>query len=565
MDINLQLYKVMFDTSSEAMVITDAEARIIDINPAFCKITGYQREEVLGKNPKILNSGIQDRHFYKAMWEQINRQHYWQGELWNKRKNGEIFPIWQTINQVTSDQKVIHYISVFSDISKFKEAEKNLWQLAHFDSLTNLANRNLIEKKLCQELSDITHQQYHCALLFIDLDDFKRINDSLGHKIGDQFLIQVAKRLKQMFRSDDTIGRIGGDEFIVLLNNLSGSHREARDQVTRAVLKLMDSLKPPIEIGPHLLHLSCSIGITLFNDNNKTSDQILKEADTAMYVAKKEGKNNFSFFYDKLQQEANQRLLLEKELYTALKHDHFEVFYQLQFNTNHQIVGCEALVRWRHPERGLISPADFIPIAEQTGLIIQIGEQVLIKACRQLALWQQNTKQLVPHLSVNISPRQFIDKNFTEKVKNIIQYTGINASSLTLEITESLLLHHIQSSSKKIDELRQLGLRFSIDDFGTGYSSLSYLSRLPIDQLKIDRSFISNLEQNPSDRVIVDMIIALAEHLQLDVIAEGVETEDQLNHLKRCGCTCFQGFYFSRPKPAQQLFKDNQTISIEPK
>jgi len=560
MTVNLQLYKVMFETSSEAMLITDDQARIVDVNPAFCKITGYQREEVLGKNPKILSSGLLDRHFYQQMWEHINNHHYWQGELWNKRKNGEIFPVWQTINQVISNNAVKHYISVFSDISKFKEAEEKLWKLAHFDSLTGLANRNLLEIKLRQHLANAGQKQPFSALLFIDLDDFKRINDSLGHKVGDQFLIQVAQRLKQLLRSDDIIARIGGDEFVVLLNNMADNQRETVDQVSRIAIKLLDSLKLPIEIASHQLHLSCSIGITLFNDGSKNSDQVLKEADTAMYAAKRDGKNNFSFFYDKLQQEADKRLTLEKELYEALQQDQFEVFYQLQFNSNQQIMGCEALIRWRHPEKGLISPADFIPIAEQTGLITDIGEQVLIKACRQWVSWQHAGLH-IPHLSINISSRQFIDNDFTEKIKAIIQCTGVDANCITLEITESLLFYHIQSSIEKINQLRGLGLRFSIDDFGTGYSSLSYLSRLPIDQLKIDRSFVLNLNKSAPDLAIVEMIIAMAKHLHLAVIAEGVETKAQLQQLQQCGCDCFQGFYFARPQPAQDIFHPLESTS----
>ncbi len=550
---HLLLYKAMFETSSEAMLITDDNARIIDVNPAFCNITGYKRDEVLGKNPKILSSGLQDSHFYKRMWEQINRHHYWQGQLWNKRKNNEIFPVWQTINQVISENHVKHYISVFSDISKFKDAEKKLWNMAHYDSLTGLANRNLLEKKLRKEICQTTQNERFSAVLFLDLDDFKRINDSLGHKLGDQFLIQVAKRLKQIFRSDDTIARIGGDEFIVLLTNMAENKDAATQQVTLILQKLMDTLRQPFNIDQHQIHIFCSIGVSLFSDNSKTFEQILKEADTAMYEAKNKGKNNYSFFYSELQNAADKRLQLEKEMYQALTENQFEVFYQLQFAIPEKIIGCEALIRWRHPEKGLVSPADFIPIAEQTGLIIDIGEFVLKTACRQLTQWRQSGHD-IPHLAINISAKQFCEKNFVEKVKAIITETQVTPENIILEITESLIFNDIQSSVEKMHQLRTLGLRFSIDDFGTGYSSLSYLSQLPIDQLKIDRSFILNLEKSHSDLIIIDTIIAMAKHLHLDIIAEGVENERQLHYLENAGCHHFQGFYFCRPLPATQLF-----------
>ena len=553
-EISSHIYKVLFDTSSEAMLITDANAKIIDVNPAFCKITGYQRDEVIGRNPKILSSGIQDSHFYATMWNQIHSDQFWQGEIWNKRKDDKIFPVWQTINQVIIDNHVKYYISVFSDISKFKDAEKKLWQLAHYDSLTGLANRNLLEIQLRRQILKSSQNNRHSAVLFLDLDDFKRINDSLGHKTGDQFLIQVAKRLKQIFRDEDTIVRIGGDEFVILLSNLASDKDDATEQVTVVIHKLLASLREPFRISQHELHIFCSIGISLFSDIHKDPEQIVKEADAAMYEAKRKGKNDFSFFYSELQAEANKRLQLEKEMYLALAENQFKVFYQLQFNQQHKILGCEALIRWQHPEKGLVSPADFIPIAEQTGLIIDIGEQVIRNVCLQLAQWQRTTDRDIPHIAINISTKQFSDDAFIEKVTSIIKDTGVDPNRIILEITESLIFNNVEQSIDKMHQLRQLGLRFSIDDFGTGYSSLSYLSRLPIDQLKVDRSFVSNLDNSPSDLTIIDTIIAMAIHLGLDVIAEGVETESQLQALIGCGCHCFQGFYFCKPLPHDQLF-----------
>jgi len=553
--ISLELYKIIFEVSSDGMLITDAQANICHVNPAFTRITGFGKEEVLGKNPKILSSGRQDAYFYRNMWQSISKDKCWQGEIWNKKKNKEVFPVWQTINAVGQDDKIEHYISVFSDISKLKEAEQQLWHLAHFDSLTGLANRKLLEKRVKQEISICKRLQHYSALLFLDLDEFKTINDSLGHKMGDILLTEVAKCLKRELREEDTVSRLGGDEFIVLLTNLSADKEKTASHVVIVVEKILDALTRPFIVQQHELRVTASIGITLLPNQDSNVEQLLKQADTAMYAAKANGRNGYSFYYPEMQQKADKRLLLKKELHQALDDNQFDLLYQPQYDSNWKLLGCEALIRWYHPEKGMISPADFIPVAENNGLIVEIGERILIQACRQMIVWQQQGRN-VPHLSINISPRQFADKYFVEKVSAIVSNSGVNPEQIILEITEGLIVKNVKASIEKMNTLKKLGLKFSIDDFGTGYSSLSYLTQLPIDQLKIDRSFVCNIESNSTDAVIVDTIVAMARHLQLDLIAEGVETEEQLNYLVQCGCQCFQGFYFSKPLPENQIFAE---------
>jgi len=551
--ISLELYRIIFEVSSDGMFITDAQAKICHVNPAFTRITGFEKNEVLGKNPSILSSGRQDACFYQNMWQNILNAKCWQGEIWNKKKNQEVFPVWQTINAVGQGDNIEYYISVFSDISKLKEAEQQLWHLAHFDSLTGLANRKLLEKRVKQEISICKRLQHYSALLFLDLDEFKTVNDSLGHKMGDILLTEVAQCLKQELREEDIVSRLGGDEFIILLTNLSADKEKTISHVVIVVDKILDALTRPFFVQQHELRISASIGITLLPNQDSNVEQLLKQADTAMYAAKANGRNGYSFYYPEMQQKADTRLLLKKELHQALADNQFDLLYQPQYDKNRKLLGCEALIRWHHPEKGTISPADFIPVAENNGLIIEIGEQIMAQACQQLIVWQQQGHH-VPHLSINISPRQFVDKYFVEMVSAIVHRSDVNPQQIILEITEGLIVKDIRASIEKMNALKKLGFKFSIDDFGTGYSSLSYLTRLPIDELKIDRSFVCNIEKNPTDTVIVDTIVAMAKHLHLNLVAEGVETEEQLRFLLNCGCQCFQGYYFCKPVPGNQVF-----------
>lgn len=549
---DLLLYKTLFEMSSDAMIITDAEARIIHVNPAFSQITGYSSFEAVGKRTNLLNSGQQDIHFYKSLWESLHQHQFWQGEIWNKRKDESIFPAWQTINAIGPKEKPSHYISVFSDITHLKETEEQLWHLAHYDSLTGLANRKLLEERVNMELSSSRRLQHSGALMFLDLDNFKTINDSLGHKTGDLLLSQIAQRLKKLYRKGDTVARLGGDEFIILLSNLPADPKDIISHVASIVNKTLLILEQPVQVNLHELRVSASIGITLFSELGQSAECLLKQADTAMYMAKRNGKHSFCFYHPDMQIEVDKRLELEKELHQALLEDQFDLVYQPQYDHHKTLLGYEALVRWQHPKKGVISPADFIPVSEENGMIIEISDVVLRKACRQLRSWEISG-MAPPHISINISPRQFRDDRFIEKTKTILQETHADPSRIIMEITEGVIVQHVSDSIAKMQELKKLGITFSIDDFGTGYSSLAYLTQLPIDQLKIDRSFVSNMEDDKSNAAIVNTIIAMAKALNLNLIAEGVETESQVNHLVKCGCICFQGFYFSRPLNSECL------------
>lgn len=546
MEIKLEIYKTLFEATSDAMMIADESTRILYVNPAFTNITGYTEQDVLGKTPRILSSGKQDIHFYRRMWQSITTNKRWQGEIWNKKKSGDIFPAWQTINVIGEEGKPAHYISVFSDISQIKKSQADLWTLAHYDSLTGLANRSLLEERIKQELATTIRFKIYGALFFLDLDNFKTINDSLGHKVGDLLLRQVADRLRRDLREEDMIARLGGDEFVIVLSNLSYDKTIASNQLKVVAEKILDLLLIPYLLEGHELRVSVSIGITLFPNNGDTFDHLLRQADTAMYAAKNSGKNTYCFFHPDMQDKVNQRLQLEKELRNALVHDHLGLVYQPQFNYRQQLLGYEALVRWHHPEHGIISPQDFIPLAEETGLIAEIGRKVLTQACEQWVAWRRAGKN-IPHISVNISPKQFSAPGFVDLVNGIVGSSGVDPRHIILEITEGLIVQNVKGIIEKMHALKQLGLRFSIDDFGTGYSSLSYLTRLPIDQLKIDKTFVVNLGINDNDAVIVETIIGMSKHLKLDLIAEGVETWQQLEHLYRCGCDGFQGYYFSKP------------------
>lgn len=552
MEIKLEIYKTLFEATSDAMMIADESTRILYVNPAFTKITGYSEQDVLGKKPKILSSGKQDKNFYRRMWRSITTNKRWQGEIWNKKKSGDIFPAWQTINVIGEEGKPAHYISVFSDISQIKKSQADLWTLAHYDSLTGLANRSLLEERIKQELATTIRFRIYGALFFLDLDNFKTINDSLGHKVGDLLLRQVADRLRRGLREEDMIARLGGDEFVIVLSNLSYDKSIALNQLKVVAEKILDLLLMPYLLEGHELCVSVSIGITLFPNNGDTFDHLLRQADTAMYAAKNSGKNTYCFFQPEMQAKVNQRLQLEKELRNALIHDHWELVYQPQFDYRQQLLGYEALLRWHHPEQGVISPQYFIPLAEETGLIVEIGSQVLTKACAQSVAWRRAGKN-IPHISVNISPKQFSAPGFVDLVRDIIVSTGADPRHIIFEITEGLIVQNVKGIIEKMHALKQLGLRFSVDDFGTGYSSLSYLTRLPIDQLKIDKTFVAHLGINDNDAVIVETIIGMSKHLKLDLIAEGVETRVQLEYLYQCGCDGFQGYYFSKPLKQEEV------------
>jgi diguanylate cyclase (GGDEF)-like protein/PAS domain S-box-containing protein len=552
-EANLRIAATAFE-SQESMMITDTNGVILRVNQAFTESTGYTSEESIGQTPRLLKSGRHNADFYRAMWESLNRTGTWQGEVWDRRKNGEIYPKWLTITAVKGDNgAVTHYVGSHVDITERKAAEDEVKNLAFYDPLTRLPNRRLLLDRLKHALTSSTRSGREGALLFIDLDNFKTLNDTLGHNMGDLLLQHVAQRLESCVREGDTVARLGGDEFVVMLEDLSKDRQEAAAQTEAIGEKILSTLNQTYQLVTHEYHCTPSIGATLFMDHQLGVDVLFKQADIAMYQSKKAGRNTLRFFDPKMQDTINVRAALESELHKALESRQFYLYYQIQVDDANRPLGAEALIRWVHPERGLVSPAQFIPLAEETGLILSIGQWVLETACAQLKAWQQDvlTRDLV--LAVNVSSKQFRQTDFATQVQTTVQRHAINPTLLKLELTESLLLDDIEDTIATMSTLKEIGVMFSLDDFGTGYSSLQYLKRLSIDQLKIDQSFVRDLASDSSDRAIVQTIIAMARGLNLDVIAEGVETEDQRQFLQNAGCTQFQGYLFSKPVPIEQF------------
>ncbi|OGS99784.1 MAG: hypothetical protein A3F73_13555 [Gallionellales bacterium RIFCSPLOWO2_12_FULL_59_22] len=540
--------------SQEGMFITDARSVIQRSNVAFTRMTGYSADEVVGKTPAIFNSGRHDIEFFQAMWEALRRDEAWQGEIWNRRKNGEIYPTWQTITAVPdSNGQITHYISAFSDISKRKEAEEKIRNLAFYDPLTRLPNRQLLLDRLHQALALSVRTGRQGALLFIDLDNFKSINDTQGHAAGDLLLVEAAKRLQTCVREGDTIARLGGDEFVVLLEDLDTDEQAAAGQAETVGEKVREILGQPCLVNDHEYHGTTSIGITLFRGQVKTMEEMLKRADVALYQAKSEGRNTVRFFDPAMQASVSARVALESDLRRAVTLEQFLLYYQPQVDSSGRLVGAEALVRWKHPERGMVSPAEFIPLAEESGLILPLGHWVMSTACEQLIAWAAQPETAHLTIAVNVSGRQFGLPTFVDEVLTLVDYYKIDPTKLKLEVTESLLLDNVDDVIAKMTMLKNRGISFSMDDFGTGYSSLSYLKRLPLYQLKIDQSFVRDVLTDPNDATIAKIIVSLAQSMNLVVIAEGVETEAQREFLELYGCHAYQGYLFSKPVPIEDF------------
>lgn len=560
---DLLVYKALFECSSEAMMIVDNDETITHINPAYTQITGYSKQEAIGQTPRLTSSGKQNKTFYEHLWLNLSKQGSWQGEMFNRRKNGEIFPVYQYINDIKVNNKTAHYISVFSDITQHKDYEEALWQQANYDPLTRLANRKLLQDRLSQTIAKMYRHKQYAALIFMDLDNFKYINDSLGHNFGDALLKKVATRLLSSFREIDSVSRFGGDEFVVLVTELFADEEVVYEQVKKMVNKLLKLLVKPYLIEQHELFVSASIGISIFpSKDNQTPEDIIKMADIAMYEAKAAGKSTFRFYHPDMQKKAHQRLHIEEGLRSAIKQDQLVLFYQCQYTDEHELLGMEALIRWQHPEQGLMVPNDFIPIAEESGLIVAMGEIVIRQACLQIKQWEKEG-HIIPHVAVNVSPKQFAEKSFVDKVCAICKETNIPPEQLMLELTEASIISDIENTIEKMSQLQQLGYRISIDDFGTGYSSLAYLKKLPINQLKIDKTFVDDINTENEEAVIVDTIIAMAQNLKLDLIAEGVENQYQVNYLMLRGCLGYQGYYFCKPALATEVFSNKTIKNIE--
>jgi diguanylate cyclase (GGDEF)-like protein/PAS domain S-box-containing protein len=549
---SLQLAASVYATSSEAMMVVNAENKILAINPAFTEITGYCLKDVLGKSPSILKSGMHDDAFYESMWHDINTTGKWQGEVWDRRKNGEAYPKWLVINTIfDKDRSVIRRIALFNDISHKKESDELIWQHANLDYLTELPNRRMFQDRLEQEIKKAQRSKLSFKLLFLDIDNFKEVNDTLGHAKGDVLLKEAAKRLTNCVRESDTVARFGGDEFTVLLSEIDDT-----DHVDRVIQKILQVLSEPFHLGNEIAYVSASIGVTCYPNDGKKLVTLLKNADQAMYAAKVAGRNGFSYYTPAMQATAKARMALANDLRSALSENQLWVAYQpiIELSTK-KITKAEALIRWQHPKLGLINPADFIPIAEHTGLINDIGEFVFHQAIQKIKRWQEIHGDEF-QISINVSPIQINDKSGKyEPWHQQLKKLGLAGRSIVVEITEGLLLEGNASIIKKLLEYRDEGTQVALDDFGTGYSSLSYLKKFDIDYIKIDQSFVRNLAPESEDMALCEAIIVMAHKLGLKVIAEGVETVEHSTLLIGIGCDYAQGYLFSRPLPASEFEK----------
>jgi len=518
------------------------------VNQAFCDITGYTQQEVIGLTPTMLQSRRHDAEFFNEMWRSIKRYGYWQGEVWNRRKNGEIFPVWLSISAVKKPNgEVSHYIGGFTDLSEQKSAEERIQHLTHYDALTDLPNRTLFHARFKQPMQNALRHNRRVALLHLDIDRFIKINDTLGHHIGDRLLQQVGRRLVASIHDRDFVGRFGGDEYAIACPDLDQSV-----EVSAIAQSIMNVFSEPFWVEGREIFLTPSVGIALFPDDTDDYDELLKYADTAVHHAKRQG-GTYQFYHRGMNVDSANRLKMENALRRALDRQEFKLYYQPQVNLGTgQITGAEALLRWKPNNQDMVYPEQFIPLLEETGLIISVGEWVLRSACYQLRVLQNTVQSPIP-ISVNLSPMQFRHKDLVGMIESVLEETGIDAHWLELEITETSVMEDPEHALGTLKQLYGMGIRLAVDDFGTGYSSLSYLKKFPLDVLKIDRSFVSDLAHDLDDAAIVDSIIAMAHRLNLKVIAEGIENQGQLDFLQNHECDIGQGFYYSKPMPADHL------------
>jgi len=545
----LRLAAAVFDSTLEGVVVTDAQGQIVHVNRAFMEITGYQLDEVLGLNPNKFKSGRHGPEFYRQMYRSILSAGQWSGEIWNRRKSGEIYPQWQSIRSVKDNGGAIkHFVAVFSDITAIKRSEHELQQLAHYDPLTGLPNRLLFTDRTAQALSYARSSKHGCALLLIDLDHFKNINDSLGHNVGDEVLKAVAQRIQSLFDTEITVARLGGDEFGLLVENCQ--------QVVQAAgyaQRILDGFKTPFVLENQQLFISASVGISLFPSDASSAQQLLRNADSALFKAKSDGREAYALYTEELTAHAQQRVELASELRRAIEQHELRVFYQpIHSLQDSRIMGVEALVRWQHPVRGLVPPGEFIPIAEQIGLIADIDAWVLRTSCQQMCDWLTAGVD-ISFVAVNVSSRLFSSGQLDVQVAHVLRETGLDPARLELEVTESAVMQDPEQAIEQLHRLRELGLSLAIDDFGTGYSSLLRLKRMPVQKLKIDQGFVAGLPSDEDDIAIVRAIIVLAKSMGMRVLAEGIEHADQAWFLRDSGCQLGQGYWFARPMPAEQI------------
>jgi diguanylate cyclase (GGDEF)-like protein/PAS domain S-box-containing protein len=557
----LRMNATVFDTTSEGIMVTDTDNLIKTVNPAFSRITGYEAEEVVGRSPKILSSGRHTGAFYKQLWNAVSQSGYWNGEIWNRRKDGSIYPEWLSIAAIKGENDIVkEYVAVFSDISKHKQDEEKIRYQANFDALTGLPNRSLLTDRLSQAILSANRENWKLALLFIDLDQFKVVNDTFGHVMGDELLQVVSERIRGCVRETDTVARFGGDEFVILMQDVTDL--EAPATVSS---KLITEVTRSFTLYEREIYIGASVGITIYPDDAQSLDALLRNADMAMYQAKERGRNNYQFFTASMQRQTIERQRLEQDLRQAIQRNELELHYQPVVDAlTNRVCSLEALLRWNHAEQGQLSPDIFIPLAEDCGLIGPIGEWVVEQACIQLSHWQRAGYEQLD-VAINLSSRQRELGLAPEFLTRVFEQSGVRSGSVTLEITESLLMNDTEGSIEWLTRFKDLGVKLSVDDFGTGYSSLGYLKRFPVDALKIDRSFINDLPDDKDSATLVRTIIGMAKSLNLGLIAEGVETQQQMMFLMAEGCNFLQGYYFARPMSVKQLdrwFEKNLQVKV---
>ena len=548
----LQLSDIVFENTTEGIIITNEKGEIISVNNAFSNITGYFFEEIKYLNPKILKSGKHDREFYTNLWAELEKNGSWKGEIWNRKKNGEVYPEWLNLSVVKdSNGKVLNYVALFSDITKIKNSNAKIEYLAHHDPLTNLPNRLLLKARLNKSIEKCNDLQQRLAIFFIDIDNFKMINDTYGHSIGDKIINLVAQRLQKNIRKNDTISRIGGDEFIIVVEDII-----EQKNIQKIAQKILNDFLEPIKLGEYLFDTTISMGISIYPNNGLNAEDLIKHADTAMYSAKNAGRNQFQFYKKEMTSEIFEKIVMKQEINDAIKNNEFEVYYQPQIDIKtNKIIGAEALLRWNHKSLGLISPDDFIPHAEETKLIIPLGNFVLKTACSFMKKLHQENLLMDGKIAVNISAIQLKHTDIYNTVIENLKATNLDARFLELELTETFIMENVEESIVILNSLKEIGVQLSIDDFGTGYSSLSYLKQFPIDKLKIDKSFIAEIPHSQKDIAITKTVIALAKGLGIKVIAEGVEKEEQKEFLTLENCDEIQGWFYAKALKEEDFIK----------
>ncbi|WP_010286064.1 putative bifunctional diguanylate cyclase/phosphodiesterase [Kurthia massiliensis] len=549
----------IFNSVKEGIMIADLKSRILHVNPAFEFVTGYTSEEAIGQNPSLLNSGIHDETFYQHMWQTIREKGQWSGEIWNRRKTGDIYPEWLTIIGIRNDEGVVtHYCGIFEDISAQKNAESEIERRKLTDILTGVSNRYAYLQRMETLLQSSTQGDYHHAVLFIDLDRFKQVNDTLGHTVGDELLVKVTERIQHVLKNKDIIARYGGDEFMVTLTDIH--HMQEAIQVAQKILSLMSE---PFLVASQQIYMSMSIGISLYPEDGRQTEVLVKKADQAMAYAKQNGRNQFAFYFDDLKVDSKRVLLLDNELRKAITNNDFDLYFQPKVQVgSEQINSVEALVRWHNDKLGFVSPGEFIPYAEETGLIIPLSECVIRLAC-EAHQQMRVTHREVLNIAINISSIHFHQETFIESIQSIFEAYNCSPNYFELELTERTVMNSERDSIHKLLQLKEMGFKLSIDDFGTGYSSLSYLVQFPLNYLKIDRSFIQYITSLDDKEAVVDAIIQMAHRLHMKVIAEGVEQAEQVKLLERLGCDMIQGYYYAKPMPLHELMDFVEVWKLE--